>query len=247
MKLRQAIKHVFRACGIEIQRLASSSSEEAIVPRLLSTHAISYVIDVGANTGQYGLLLRSLGYAGRIISFEPLSAAHTQLKQTAGSDQYWTIGPRVACGEATGSSNINVAANSVSSSLLAMLETHADAAPHSVGNMVEQIAVARLDDLVNILEVSSVPSLLKIDTQGFELSVLRGAQLVTSAVQAIQIELSFEPLYDGQARVREIIDFLDDMGFELYDLIPGFRHPRTDQLLQADGIFTRRRNRLLLQ
>lgn len=61
------------------------------------------------------------------------------------------------------------------------------------------------------------------------------------APPSVQKELSFATLYDGKPRVRKKADYLDDLGFELDDVIPSFRHPQTDQLLQADGIFPKRR------
>src|SRR5690242_19513073 len=97
----------------------------------LRVHDINLVLDVGANTGQFGQNLRALGYTGHIVSFEPLSGAHRVLVKTASRDKKWSVPQKVAIGGHSGTVEIHVSANSVSSSVLAMLDAHVAAAPES--------------------------------------------------------------------------------------------------------------------
>jgi len=64
-----------------------------MMERLLASYGVDCVFDVGANTGQYAEGLRNLGYKGRIISFEPLSAAHALLIENSRDDPEWVVAP----------------------------------------------------------------------------------------------------------------------------------------------------------
>lgn len=81
---------------------------------------------------------------------------------------------------------------------------------------------------------------LKIDVQGFELEVLKGATAILSKVKVVQLEMSFVPMYKNGPLFGEILSFLDMIGFELYTIIPEFRNEISGRLLQADGIFVRK-------
>jgi FkbM family methyltransferase len=94
---------------------------------VLVQHRIDLLFDVGANTGQFAMQVREQGFAGRIVSFEPLPEAHAGLVRNARGDAKWIVHERVALGAAPGDVRINVAANSVSSSILPMLDAPAAA------------------------------------------------------------------------------------------------------------------------
>ena len=85
---------------------------------------IDLVIDIGANEGQFAKELRAGGYSGRIVSFEPLSAAHRRLLQESNRDSAWHVHPRCALGDRLGEIELNISGNSVSSSILPMLASH---------------------------------------------------------------------------------------------------------------------------
>jgi hypothetical protein len=106
----------------------------------------------------------------------------------------------------------------------------------------QPVQVRPLDELALEDVRSATNSLLKIDTQGYERAVLDGAPRVIAQVRAIQLELSFVPLYDGGMSFDEAIERLLGEGFELQLVEPGFRDPVSQQLLQADGIFIRPQN-----
>jgi hypothetical protein len=80
---------------------------------------------------------------------------------------------------------------------------------------------------------------LKIDTQGFERKVLRGAVRSLARISAVQMEISLEPLYEGDILLPEAIRFMGRHGFALMSLEYGFTDPETGRMLQVDGIFVR--------
>ena len=93
------MKSLFHSCGIEVRRLSIDTSEQLRIKTLLEHHGIDLVLDVGANTGQFGTFLRELGYRGTIASFEPIPSAHDQLVQRSKNDPDWIVFPRMAIGE----------------------------------------------------------------------------------------------------------------------------------------------------
>jgi hypothetical protein len=144
---------------------------------------------------------------------------------------------RLALGAQEVDATINVAANSWSSSLLAMTDTHLSAAPDSVYVGEEVIEIRPLDslDLIQPHEVAWI----KIDTQGSEASVLGGGHETVKRACAVEIELTYLALYEGQALAWEIGKILSDLGFNLVALSNPLYHPSRPALLQIDGIFVR--------
>ncbi len=241
--ITKTIKSLARSIGFDISRYRPDAHHGARYAHLLRTRGIQQILDVGANAGQYGSLLRSNhDYRGRILSFEPLIEAHASLTARAAADplQRWSVARRAALGAMNGTTMIHVAGNSVSSSILPMRPAHVAAAPQSVGQGMEEITIRRLDDVVRERGVTiDRHVLLKIDTQGYELEVLQGADETVAAAGVIQTEMSFQPLYTGQPLFDEVYAYLADRGFTVFDIVPGFSDPHSGCLLQADGIFVR--------
>ena len=156
----------------------------------------------------------------------------------AKDDPNWTIADRMAVGDRSGQVELNVAGNSTSSSVLPMLSTHATAAPHSRYIGKEIVPLRRLDDVLES-KVDGRKIFLKLDVQGFESSVLNGAEHVVARTVALQLEMSLLPLYQGEILMPEMYQFLRGKGFEVWDLQPGFRDPATGRLLQVDAVFTK--------
>ncbi|KQO42163.1 MULTISPECIES: FkbM family methyltransferase [unclassified Aeromicrobium] len=203
--------------------------------RILAAAGVDLVVDVGAARGGFAREVRSFGYTGRLVSFEPLAAAYADLAAAAADDPAWDVRNR-ALGSSPGEAEINVASNSDSSSLLPMDERHVAAAPEVGYVATETITVARLDD-----ELADDPArrpFLKLDTQGFEREVLAGGPTMLERAVGLQLELSFVPLYSGGMLVDEAVSFAYDHGFTMAAIDAGFSDP-SGRLLQADGVFVR--------
>jgi FkbM family methyltransferase len=204
----------------------------------MQERGINLVLDVGANNGGYALDLRHGGYKGRIWSYEPLHEAFEDLDRAATGDDLWKA-VNCACGAEAGSAKINVAKNSASSSLLPMLKAHSTNAPGSEHISEEMISMCTLDDIVMPSLSSQDKVWLKIDTQGFEAEVLKGAERLIPHVQALECELSLVPLYGGQLLIDEMITMIYQLGFRMVGVAPVFYQPDTGYTLQIDGTFLR--------
>jgi FkbM family methyltransferase len=239
--MKSVLRNVF---GLEISwaKNSSPSAVQAAAIQLVSVlrmFEIDLVLDVGANIGQFGSEIRYYGYTGRIVSFEPLSHAHSILVRTIVRDPKWEAYPPCALGDQNGETVINIAGNSQSSSILPMLETHRSAAPESAYEGKERVPIKTLDIVAGDYLKDARAPFLKIDTQGFEWQVLDGARETLPHIKGILMELSLVPLYEGQHSWRELIDRLEDEGFALWALRPGFIDQRQGRTLQVDGVFCR--------
>lgn len=206
--------------------------------RMMQHRDVGLVLDVGAATGHYGLELRRAGYRGRIISFEPLAAPFATLSRRVAGDAEWEA-RKVGLADAAGEATINVAGNSDSSSMLAMLPRHHEAAAEAAYVGIETIRLTTLDDVVAAEAVEPARIFVKIDVQGFERQVLEGGAATLAALRGLQLEMSLVPLYDGAMLYDETLELMRRHGFALCGLEPGFMDVRTGDLLQADGIFFR--------
>jgi FkbM family methyltransferase len=210
-----------------------------VISDVLHRYNINLVLDVGANAGQYGRHLIRSGYRGRIVSFEPLPSAYEKLRMNRWSFGAWRVEP-VALGAEDSTATLNVSGNSQSSSLQPMLAAHVEAAPNASYVSTCDVQVRRLDGLFDQHYRSGDHCYLKLDVQGHEHQVIAGAERCLDRITAIQMELSIEPLYEGAQTWREAIDFMEQLGFKLMLLTPGFCDHVTGEMLQADGVFVRR-------
>lgn len=200
---------------------------------------VDTVIDGGANAGQFGQHLRRGGFAGRILSVEPLSEPFAELSRVSEADPGWQV-ERGALSDEIGTVTINVAGNSVSSSILPMLDAHSEAAPESKYVGVETVPTTTIDSLVGRHQLDPARTMLKLDVQGYEGIALAGATECIKSFAAVQLELSFVPLYDGSWLAEETIDFMKTCGYELWMFDPAAMYdPVSGRLMQCDGVFVR--------
>jgi len=228
-----------RYIGLQVQHYSAINSYEVRLAKVLSDYDVDLVIDVGANEGQFGDLLRSIGYHGKMVSFEPLSTAHQKLLSHSSLDERWNVPARQAIGDTTGEITIHVSGNSVSSSLLPMLSAHRSACDISGYIDKETVSMTTLDAAMVDLSDNCQKVFLKIDTQGYEAQVLDGASSTLKVAKVVQLELSVIPLYQGQALIVELICKMETLGFQMHSLAPVFNDPHSSAILQYDGLFVR--------
>jgi len=239
MSIGHELRTLLWKVGYDVSRYTPTSHPIARVQQLLASHDIDTVLDIGANSGQFaGFLRKDLGYAKRIISFEPLSSAFAVLKAKADRDPYWDA-HNFALGDIEEQSDVNIAGNSYSSSLLEMLPSHLKSAPGSGYVGKERVEIKRLDSIFDSLCSKASKVYMKIDTQGFESKVLKGAENSLRRINSVQMEMSLVPLYEGELLFNELYSLMKGKGYDLVAILPGFSDRNSGQLLQVDGIFHR--------
>lgn len=234
-RLRHAFLEKLQSMGLEIRKTQPESARR--LRYFLKRFHIDVVLDVGANIGQYGRQLRALGYGGQIYSFEPGGEAFEKLDRLAARDPAWTP-LRLALGSTEGTVTLNVSEASDFSSIRKVRDETLNLDGHARIRVREQVSCRRLDTVLTELPVGG-GLLLKLDVQGFEDEVLAGAGAALDGIDAIEIELSATPLYEGQRLMEEQIQYLRSRGFELYDLWDGFRNRNTGQVMEFEALFFR--------
>lgn len=193
------------------------------------------LLDVGANRGQFSLMAREVYPGLRIEAFEPLPAEASVYRRVFAGRSGVVLHP-VALGEVPCTAELHVSRRADSSSLLPIGEMQTKLFPHTEEVGTHQVQVVLLDSMPAQWE-SARNALLKIDVQGFELSVLRGARRALKHCANVYAECSEMPLYTGQALYPDIAVFLETEGFT-------FTRRANEQwvdgrLVQADYLFTR--------
>lgn len=179
--------------------------------QLLSALNINCVIDVGANRGGFVDDVRTVGYRGRVISFEPLQKEFEYIAHRFSSDSNWQ-GHQMALGSEKKTMKIHVYEKTVYSSFL-----ESSNAEKEVG--YQEVQLNRLDDLfpslVHGIETPKV--FLKMDTQGFDLEVFKGASGCLNYIHGLQSEISIQPVYKGMPHYLEALEVYESAGFELFN------------------------------
>jgi hypothetical protein len=144
---------------------------------------------------------------------------------------------QIALGENAGETEIHLSRSADSSSLLPVGEAQTKFFPSTDEIGTLKIPVKRLDDFKSEWKGYS-RVLLKIDVQGFELSVLKGAVEALNHCAYVYVECSETELYVGQALYQDVVGFLGQRGFQVQSsynetVIAG-------KLIQADYLFTRK-------
>lgn len=101
------------------------------------------------------------------------------------------------------------------------------------------INVDTLDNQLSLLNCNDV-DFIKIDTQGSELKIIKGAKNILDSVFGLMIEVEFNPIYKGQPLFSDVESYLNNCGFQLFDLILSRWSRKSygmNQLIAADAIY----------
>jgi len=201
---------------------------------------IAYVIDVGANRGQYGRLLRRLGFKGRIISFEPIEESFAELSRVAGRDPNWEV-HQLALGDVDGQLTMNVMSDDVFSSFFEVNAAGRQLFPaESRLARSETVSVRRLEGLLPDLVPRSLlwRTHLKCDTQGADNLVINGLGGLITEIPSLQVEISLISIYESQLGYQAVLGQLHERGYRLTAFSPVARDGSLC-IVEADALLRR--------
>lgn len=196
------------------------------------------MFDVGANQGQFGLALREGGFHGSIKSFEPLAGAYRALLSVSAKHPSWEAF-HLGLGAENGIADLNVSTYSVFSSLKHLNPEALTFSRESEVLRTESVRIATLDD---VSARDSGRLFLKVDTQGSEQDVLKGAEKSLGKFLGVQLELPIRHLYDDVWKIEEAVAYMRDRGFVISNVIPtNFGNEDPVSLVEVDCIFRNER------
>lgn len=238
MSVIRKFKKLIRLLPNSVYRAAIAKGVAAAVEHdaVLGMMNCSFVVDIGANRGQFSLLARSSFPTAKIVSFEPLTAPAMKFRNVFSDDQSVTLHV-AAVGPSSEQRKMHVSASDDSSSLLPISELQEEIFPGTSEVETAEVRVGRLDEFLDESAIIA-SALLKLDVQGFELDALRGCESLLGRFEWIYCECSFVELYTGQKLAADVIDWLAERGFR----INGMYNPsydRNGQSIQADFLFHR--------
>lgn len=174
------------------------------------------IFDIGANIGQTAEFYREIFPNAEIYSFEPIPATFNELTKRCG-DMFGVKLFNLAFGESTESRKIKIVKDKAS-----VINSINDDFQHDLEkseNGYDEVEIS-IETLDNFLELNAIKSidLLKIDTEGFEIPVLKGAQklLESGKVAAIICEAGFMRTNTRNTYIGDINDVLESHGYALF-------------------------------
>ena len=194
------------------------------------------VVDVGANRGQFALIVRDRIPTARIESFEPLPEPARRFRTVFAQDSMVTLHP-VAIGPRRERATIHISARDDSSSLLPIAAAQSSLFAGTEEAGIATIEVGPLDAFLDAKAIRA-PALLKIDVQGFELQALEGCASCIDLFEWVYVECSFVELYEGQAFADEVIAWLRERGLKLRGVY-NMAYDARGAAVQADFLFGR--------
>ena len=199
---------------------------------------IKTIIDVGANEGQFVDEILHVFPLAEIYSFEPLSDCYEKLTANFRNNRKVHT-YNFALGEEDGEVTFSRSSASPSSSILKMGELHKSLYPHTANLVEEKVKIKRLDDVLAQMTMEN-EVLLKIDVQGAEEKVIKGAPDVLKKANMIITEVSYATLYENQPLFRDIMTLLEKYGFTYIGNMEQFANPVSGAPLFADAIFVKK-------
>jgi FkbM family methyltransferase len=193
------------------------------------------IVDGGANTGQWIGLARPFFPEPPVHLVEPQPACLRALEHIARSDGNMIIHPLALT--APGSASVRLLGGGPAGGSTGAYV----ALPHEQGDDAQVCPAGTLDALLRTELTWARRVLLKLDLEGHEIEALRGGEAVLAATEVIVSEVQFYEIErDGRPLLRQLMSFLAEREFELYDFAMLADRPRDGRLRAGDVAFVRR-------
>ena len=204
------------------------------IDTLLKHHKPTVLYDIGAHNGDWSqIILESIPNDIYIALFEPQKIHFNKLEELFGEKNNKHLF-NVALGSSSESGIMK--GGGASASLLDANDAQHAIFPNSFNtNAIEETPIFTLDEIIEKHQLR-FPDVIKIDVQGFELDVFKGAGNALKNTKYIIAELSFISLYQNQPQLTELLQFLEYSNFKIVDFGHQWRNNK-NEIIQVDAIF----------
>ena len=195
------------------------------------------ILDIGANAGEWSRVAASIFTASRIVMFDgdPENEAplHNAVREIGARSSY--ILCLLGAEKKDGVTFYRPEAGTTGSSVL----------PEMTSYDKEAIKL-KMDTLDSRTENAGLgtPILMKLDVQGFELEILKGGKRALGASEVVITEASLLPYNEGAPLFADVVEFMHQAGFAVYDFCGQNRRETDHALFQTDVVFVRRESSL---
>jgi FkbM family methyltransferase len=231
------IKRAFNLVGLDVHKLYQPPRNRF---KWLQEFNIRTIIDVGANRGQFAFMVQPFFPEAVIYCFEPqLDVADVLEKRVYQNrlESNIAVIKGMALGSFNGIVKLNRTKNTTDSSLLKMTNYFMGVYKNLDEFVEEDVRVSRLDDV----DINIVPELMvKIDVEGYEGEVIKGARNTLDRAKVVYVEVTFQKeRYEGQVLFDGLYSILWKKGFACFGFSQVYFHYYTGAPYYADAIFVR--------
>ncbi|MGH7214148.1 MAG: FkbM family methyltransferase [Tepidisphaeraceae bacterium] len=191
------------------------------------------MLDVGANRGKWARMATHYFPDAKVFMIEPLEEMRPHLDEFCrlhSGSRWFHAGAGASAGELT----LTIYDDLDGSSLL-----HPEEAGKLGSGRQRRVPIITIDSLIEKGDIE-LPQLVKLDVQGFELEALRGATRLFGAAELIIMEVSLFPLLGVNPVFHDVIQFMEERNYLLYDVCGYCRRPLDGALAQVDAVFAKR-------
>jgi FkbM family methyltransferase len=204
----------------------------------LTRGGVKAVYDVGAADGRFAAACAKLNNIESVVAFEPGSEAFVQLDELTRKFHKLVVVP-VALGAKTEPQVFYVAKDRRTSSCLPPNDALSELYPGKGLQQETTVEVETLDVAVRKRQLPP-PDIIKLDTQGYELEVLRGGAKTMETVSFCIVECCYEPLYTGAPLIGDVFEYFKQLGWRNVGTAPSSRSSN-GKPVYTDLVFASRR------
>lgn len=193
------------------------------------------IVDVGAYIGNWTRLIRDIFPYSNVLMIEAQEGKIPKLKEAIED-----LGPGIDFESAL------LSANTGEDVTFYELETGSSVLPENshVPRKAHILRTKTLDDVLAERDWNHT-DLLKLDVQGYELEVLKGADTVLANTEVVLLEVSLLQINEGAPLLADVVQFMNDRSFRVYDFCSFIRRPLDKALWQTDILFVHSQSKLL--
>ncbi|WP_339838903.1 FkbM family methyltransferase [uncultured Flavobacterium sp.] len=216
-------------------KLFSFASFEVVSNIKKTVPKLDFIIDVGANSGQFSKVASYLYPSAEIEVFEPLPNLYPKIEKIFNANNKITT-HNVALGNEVGSIKFNKNKFGHISSILDISNDN-NHYPKEENDLDKiDVLIKTIDSLEFNNKTTKGVSLLKLDVQGYELEVLKGGEKTLNSIDYIVIEANLEQLYVNQPSFTEINAYLNSKNFELDGMLD-FNLGNNNKYIEIDFLY----------
>jgi FkbM family methyltransferase len=230
--IEKPIKKIFGVFGFYISRINNTpvgdmeSFLEDVKRRGLN---INFILDVGAYKGLFSELALSVFPDAFIYMIEPLDGVEADLLKFCKKHPN-TKHLKLAVGSADSVQHLQIAEKLACSSFYQVQNRNPDS---------QKVYLKTIDTLIEEGQIM-IPEIVKIDVQGYELEVLKGASKLFDVTELFIIEVSLQKKEERVPLMGDIISFMAERSYVIYDFSGFLRHKEDGSLFECDVCFVRK-------